>query len=49
MKFKEKMCNTVYFIPYLHQSVSAGAHERVHHTVKGVVVGISSHMTNSFT
>lgn len=37
------------FTPYLHQSVSAGTHECVHHTIKGVVMRISSHMTHSFT
>lgn len=36
-------------IPYLHKSVSAGTHERVHHTIKGVVMRVSSHMTHSFT
>lgn len=35
-------------ISYLHQSVSAGTHECVHHTIKGIVVRISSHVTNSF-
>lgn len=37
------------FNPYLHESVSAGTHECVHHTIKGVVMRISSHMTHSFT
>lgn len=37
------------FTPYLNQSVSAGTHECVHHTIKGVVMRISSHMTHSFS
>lgn len=49
IKLKKKSEVKVKFIPYLHQGVSAGAHECVHHTIKGVVVRISSHVTHSFT
>lgn len=35
-------------ILYLNQSVSAGAHECVHHTIKSVVVGISSNVAYTF-
>lgn len=39
----------VKIIAYLHQSVGAGAHECVHCTIKGIIMRISSHVTNSFT
>lgn len=36
-------------ITYLHQSVGAGTHECVHYTIKGIIMRIPSHVTNSFT